>query len=69
MRDDPTLRQPIADFIEQVHERRNERMLLTLLPQLEAGGAFAAMGALHLTGEQGLLARLARAGWRVQRVD
>ena len=69
VRDDPTLRQPMADFIEQVLERRNERMLLTLLPQLEAGGAFAAMGALHLTGEQGLLARLARAGWRVQRVD
>lgn len=67
--DDPALRQPMADFIEQVLDRRNEQMLTTLLPQLEAGGAFAAMGALHLTGEQGLLARLVRAGWRVQRVD
>ncbi len=69
VRDDPSLRQPMADFIEQVLDRRNERMLTTLLPQIEAGGAFAAMGALHLPGEQGLLARLARAGWRVQRVD
>lgn len=69
VRDDPSLRQPMADFTLQILDRRNERMLTTLLPQLEAGGAFAAMGALHLTGDQGLLARLVRAGWRVQRVD
>lgn len=68
-RDDPALRQPMADFIEQVLDRRNGHMLATLRPQLDAGGAFAAMGALHLGGEQGLLARLVRAGWRVRRVD
>ncbi|MBX9716718.1 MAG: TraB/GumN family protein, partial [Burkholderiaceae bacterium] len=69
VRDDPALRAAMTDFIEQVLDRRNERMLDSLLPQLEAGGAFAAIGALHLGGEQGLLARLVRAGWRVQRVD
>lgn len=68
VQDDPSLREPMADFIEQILDRRNERMLATLLPHLETG-AFAAVGALHLTGEQGLLARLVRAGWRVQRVD
>ncbi|MFM9916691.1 MAG: TraB/GumN family protein [Rhizobacter sp.] len=68
-RDDPSLRQPMADLIEQILDRRNESMLATLVPEIQAGGAFAAMGALHLTGEQGLLARLARAGWRVRRVD
>lgn len=69
VRNDPALRQPMADFIEQVLHRRNEHMLATLRPQLETGGAFVAVGALHLTGEQGLLARLVRAGWRVRRVD
>ncbi|MDL2339008.1 MAG: TraB/GumN family protein [Pseudomonadota bacterium] len=69
VRDDPTLRGPMAEFIEQILDRRNERMLDTLLPQLDTGGAFAAIGALHLTGDQGLLARLVRLGWRVQRVD
>ncbi len=68
-RDDPRLQQPMSDFIEQILDHRNERMLTTLRPQLEAGGAFTAVGALHLTGEQGLLARLVRAGWRVRRVD
>lgn len=69
VRNDPALRQPMADFIEQVLDRRNDHMLDTLRPQLEAGGAFVAVGALHLTGEQGLLARLVRAGWRVRRAD
>ena len=69
VRDDPGLRQPMADFMEQILDRRNERMLNTLMPQLEAGGAFAAVGALHLTGEHGLLSLLAQAGWRVRRVD
>jgi uncharacterized protein YbaP (TraB family) len=59
----------MADFTEQILYRRNAGMVEALLPQLEAGGAFAAMGALHLEGDQGLLARLARLGWRVQRVD
>lgn len=68
-RDDPRLQRPMADFIEQILDRRNAHMLTTLRPQLEAGGAFTAVGALHLTGEQGLLARLVRAGWRVRRVD
>ncbi len=67
--DDPALRGPMADFIEQILYRRNTAMVDALLPQLEAGGAFAAMGALHLEGDQGLLARLSRMGWRVQRVD
>jgi uncharacterized protein YbaP (TraB family) len=67
--DDPALRGPMADFTEQILYRRNAAMVEALLPQLEAGGAFAAMGALHLEGDQGLLARLSRLGWRVQRVE
>ncbi|MBP6733601.1 MAG: TraB/GumN family protein [Chromatiaceae bacterium] len=36
---------------------------------LRAGGCFIAVGALHLPGEDGLLARLGRAGLRVRAVD
>ncbi len=56
----------MADFMLNVLDRRNERMLQAMLPQLELGGVFAAMGALHLQGEHGLLAMLERAGWRVR---
>ena len=66
---DPSLRRPMADFVAQILDRRNERMLASMLPHLRAGGAFAAMGALHLAGEQGLLARLERLGWRVEPAD
>jgi uncharacterized protein YbaP (TraB family) len=37
-------------------------------PQLAAGGAFVALGALHLYGEQGVLRLLERQGWRVIRI-
>jgi hypothetical protein len=37
-------------------------------PQLTAGNAFVAVGALHLYGEYGLLVLLARDGYHVTRV-
>lgn len=45
--------------------RRNQRMLERILPELEKGRAFIAVGALHLPGEQGLLNLLRRAGFAV----
>ncbi len=43
-------------------EARNRRMAERLQPAIAAGGAFVAVGALHLTGETGLLASLERMG-------
>lgn len=48
---------------------RNQRMAARLDAYLRAGGCFIAVGALHLPGEDGLLARLGRAGLRVRAVD
>lgn len=44
---------------------RNQRMAERVESSLQAGGAFVAIGALHLPGDDGVLARLARAGWQV----
>ena len=35
-------------------------------PMLEQGGAFIAIGALHLAGEEGVLALLEKQGYQLQ---
>jgi len=39
-----------------------------LLPRLAEGGQFVAVGALHLPGDMGMLARIEAAGYRLVRV-
>ncbi len=55
-------------FLERVLFSRNERMTATILPRLQNGNALVAVGALHLYGERGILARLSRKGYRITRV-
>ena len=55
-------------FREALLTRRNETMVKRALPLLAAGNAFIAVGALHLIGDQGLVAHLRRAGYRVTKV-
>jgi len=43
-------------------------MIQRALPHLERGGVFIAIGALHLPGSTGVLARLERAGFTVEPV-
>lgn len=50
-------------------EDRNRRWLPTLMALLDEGGCYVAVGALHLPGEHGLLASLARAGYRIEVQD
>ena len=47
---------------------RNKIMVERMAPLLEAGGAFVAVGALHLTGKGGLIALLREAGYSVTAV-
>jgi uncharacterized protein YbaP (TraB family) len=50
-----------------LHER-NDRMAERAEARLKEGGAFIAVGALHLYGSGGVLALLERRGWRITRV-
>jgi uncharacterized protein YbaP (TraB family) len=55
-------------FQEQVVHRRNRHMVERIEPMLAEGGAFVAVGALHLPGDKGILALLAAKGYRVEPV-
>jgi uncharacterized protein YbaP (TraB family) len=43
-------------------------MVDRLLPHLQEGAVFAAVGALHLPGEEGMLNLLRQKGYRVERL-
>jgi len=58
----------VARFQEFLVFDRNRRMLARLLPYLEKGSVFAAVGALHLPGQKGMLNLLQQNGYRVERV-
>ena len=53
---------------QKLLDERNVRMAQRMQPQLQEGGAFVAIGALHLYGDHGVLALLAHDGWRATRV-
>lgn len=55
------------DFL-LIHER-NARMLKRLLPILSEGRAFVAVGALHLPGDDGLIALLRTSGYSLTRLE
>ncbi len=53
------------EFMQRLLKDRNGHMLERMLPRLEEGHAFVAVGALHLAGPDGLLAQLKNRGYRV----
>ena len=53
-------------FMAEGIDARNRRMLENLLPLLEEGSVFVAVGALHLPGASGLIAGLRQAGFELQ---
>ncbi|MGH8728143.1 MAG: TraB/GumN family protein [Burkholderiales bacterium] len=55
-------------FVERVLFSRNVRMAERAKERLSEGGAFIAVGALHLYGEKGVLALLQKQGYKVTRV-
>ena len=56
-------------FLLRFNEARNRIMVQRMAPRLGEGGAFVAIGALHLPGETGLLSLLAAQGYRITRVS
>lgn len=50
-------------------DNRNRAMRTRALPLLSEGGVFIGVGALHLIGENGLVALLRNAGYRVEPVE
>lgn len=64
----PELRPLKQVFDQRLLYDRNARMVERMRPQLAAGNAFVAIGALHLYGEKGVLGLLVRDGYRVLRV-
>ena len=56
-------------FTKRVVDERNERMVERMQPLIERGGAFVAVGALHLPGERGVLRLLEEAGYTVTPVE
>lgn len=54
-----------ASVMENASFRRNVKMLDAARPLIDQGGAFLAVGALHLIGEKGLVRLLREAGYTV----
>ncbi|WP_193368644.1 TraB/GumN family protein [Pelagibius marinus] len=53
---------------ERMIDDRNHTMAERMVPLLEQGRAFVAVGALHLPGEEGILSLLQQRGYRVTRL-
>ncbi len=55
-------------YIQGILYDRNKRMLERIIPYLDNGSAFIAIGALHLAGEKGLLKTLKKKNYRIIRI-
>lgn len=62
---DPEL---VETFTDRLLDTRNSRMVERMQPRLAEGGAFIAVGALHLPGENGILKQLEDRGYRLTRL-
>jgi uncharacterized protein YbaP (TraB family) len=58
-----------ATFQQKVLIERNEKMAARAEPLFEKGGLFVAVGALHLSGQLGLVALLRNAGYTVTAIE
>jgi hypothetical protein len=65
---DPAMKKLNAVLMHRLLDQRNVRMAERMETELKAGRAFIAIGALHLYGNNGVLARLATRGYRVSRI-
>lgn len=56
-------------FLLRLNDQRNIRMVARMMPRIEQGGAFIAVGALHLAGPTGIVQQLSERGYRLSPVD
>lgn len=63
---DPQDLEDFTRFENRIVRMRNHVMAERAQEHLERGGAFIAVGALHLPGEEGVVELLRQAGWRVK---
>ena len=59
----------MAEFLDIMIVKRNQHMFERSLPLVEKGGAFIAVGALHMTGRHGLVEAYRNAGFDVTKLD
>jgi uncharacterized protein YbaP (TraB family) len=52
----------------RLNDDRNRRMVRRMIPYLEQGNSFIAVGALHLAGPRGILALLRKNGYTTESV-
>ena len=65
---DETAASTAVFFKDRLIDQRNRLMADRMLPRLDEGGAFVAVGALHLPGQEGILSLLAARGYEVTRL-
>ena len=56
-------------FLLRLNDERNMRMVARMMPRIEQGGAFIAVGALHLAGPTGIVQQLSERGYRLSPVE
>jgi uncharacterized protein YbaP (TraB family) len=56
-------------FLRRLNDERNTRMVERMMPRIEQGGTFIAVGALHLAGSTGIIRQLADRGCRMTPVN
>ena len=59
----------MAEFLEIMVVKRNKLMFDHSLPLVKKGGAFIAVGALHMTGRHGLVEAFRDAGFQVTKIN
>jgi len=56
-------------FLDLLLDKRNEAMLAKIVSYLKEGGAFIAVGAAHLPGENGLASLIEKQGFTLELID
>jgi uncharacterized protein YbaP (TraB family) len=59
----------IMSVMERLNDNRNVKMARRLAPWLQKGNCFVAVGALHLTGPNGLIKLLSAKGYTVESIS